>query len=185
MRQHDPVDLGTAIYRSFAHRSPNTEPTSFGDALGWFVKAAGGNVSAAARLAGVPRRSMRDWLAGTSTPGPERRAHVAATAQLSERRARLAPGREKRIRALDGPGATSLVGTYNYDGDEREVLIGPYLDDTTIPDMLDAYLSGASPEDLRERFAGHITNDPTGFYPRTLARPPSDDHGWTVRRFSF
>ena len=185
MRQHDPLDLGTQIYRSFAHRSPNTEPTSFADAVGWFVKAASGNVSAAARLAGVPRRTMRDWVAGKPT-SDERRAQIVASAQMSERRARLAPGREKRLRALDGPGATSLVGTYNYgDGDEREVLIGPYLDEGTIPDMLDAYLSGASPEDLRERFADHITNDPTGFYPRTLALPPSDDHGWVVRRFSF
>jgi hypothetical protein len=189
MRQHHPYDLGTAIYKALSGgRSPNTEPTSFGDALGYFVKAAGGNVSAAARLMGVPRRSLRDWLGGVSTPKGDRRRDVARSAQLSARRQRLTPRSEARVRGRDPQGMT-LVGRYNYDfldgvTEARRCQIGPYLDDDTVPELVDAYLSGASPADLRALFASKI-NDPSDFYSRTMALPPTDDHGWTVSSFHF
>jgi hypothetical protein len=186
--QHDPNDLGTCLYRAIAVTgqgkgrgySPNTEPTSFGDALKWFMRAAGGNVSAAARLAGVPRRSMRDYLDGVSSPKDERRRQIAKSAQLSARRERLKPGREARLRRA-GSGDVVVIGRYNYDPDRdmREARIGPYLDDDTVSILIDAYLSGASPADLRETLCDHL-NDPNGFYQRTMSLPPTDEHGWTV-----
>jgi len=190
MRQHHPYDLGTAIYKALSGgRSPNTEPTSFGDALGYFVKAAGGNVSAAARLMGVPRRSLRDWLGGVSTPKGDRRRDVARSAQLSARRQRLTPRREARLRGLTDSQGVVLVGQYNYDtasgiDEDRRVMIGHYLDDDTVPELVDAYLSGASPADLRDLFASKV-NDPSDFYSRTMALPPTDDHGWTVNSIHF
>lgn len=188
-REYHPGDLGTAVYRALAGgKSPNTEPSSFADALGWFVKAAGGNVSAAARLAGVPRRSMRDWLSGKSTPGMERRRALRDSARFSERRSRLTPRRESRLRGRSSDGIV-IKGRYNYDAldglyDNRNVTIGPYMDDGVIERLVDAYLSGSGPTEMRQIFAEHV-NDPSGFYSRTMALPPTDDHGWTVERVTF
>jgi DNA-binding transcriptional regulator YdaS (Cro superfamily) len=183
---HDPGDLGVHLYRWIAATgqgkgrgySPSTEPTSFGDAMRWFMRAAGGNVSAAARLMGVPRRSLRDWVSGISAPKPDRAAQIARSAQLSSRRERLKPGREARLRAMDVVDI-SITGSYNYDATERTVNIGQYLEDGVVGDLVDAYLAGWSPAEMRELFADGI-NDPSGFYTRTMAEPPSSDHGWTV-----
>lgn len=174
------ADLGTRTYAAIAQRSMNTEPSSWTAALGWFVKAAQGNVSAAARLAGVPRRSMRDWLAGISRPKGPREADLIRSAQLSERRARLRPGRETRLR--NGTvGNVTVVGIYNYDGgNPRTCHVGKFMEPDAVDQLVDAYLAGADEEQLREVFADQITQDPTGFYAQTMARGPNDDHGWTV-----
>jgi|SRR5262245_26554395 len=177
-------DLGTRTYAAISQRSINTEPTSWTAALGWFVKAAQGNVSGAARLAGVPRRSMRDWLSGVSKPKAGRAAAVIESARLSERRARLKPGRESRLRN-GAPGSIVVKATYNYDGTEREVAIGNYMDDYAVDELIDAYLSGADEAGLREEFADQITLDPTGFYARTFALGPNDRHGWSVERVTL
>lgn len=174
-------DLGAKTYSAISTRGMSTEPSSWAGALGWFVRAAGGNVSAAARMAGVPRRSMRDWVAGVSRPKGPRAAALIQTAKVSERRARLKPGREARLRN-GTPANITLVGTYNYDGgNPRTVLIGNYMDDDALDELVDAYLSGADAGELREVFADQITNDPSGFYERTMRRGPGDSHGWTVQ----
>lgn len=177
-------DLGDALYSAITRRagsghgaSMRTEPSDFSSALKWFVKAAGGNVSAAARLAGVPRRSLRDWLDGKSTPGAQRRRALVGSARLSSRRERLRPGREKRLR---DPQAVWLTGSYNYDddGDDRNpIRISDFLDDGTMDRVIDAYLAGADAAGLRETFTDGIA-DP--FYGTTMALPPTDEHGWSV-----
>lgn len=178
-------DLGDAIYRALAGRSPDTEPTTFSAALGWFTRAAGGNVSAAARLAGVPRRTFRDWLDGKGL-GPRsaaRREQVRKSAQLSARRDRLKPGREARLRAKD-PSNITLIGRYNYDpgtGNRQTVEIGRYLASNAYDRLIGLYLAGGSAAELREEFASLLVDDATGFYERTLKRAPTDDHGWTVQ----
>lgn len=183
-------DLGTRTYAAISGRSLSTEPSSWTGALGWFVKAAGGNVSAAARLAGVPRRSMRDWLSGVSRPKGPRESALIRSAQLSERRARLRPGREARLRNGTSGGVT-IVGSYNYDDDSsgnaksRTVDIGKFMEPDAVDQLVDAYLSGADEEGLREVFADQITMDPTGFYQRTLALNPQHTHGWTVTRVTL
>lgn len=185
MRRHNPADLGTHIYTAFAGRSPSTEPTSFADAMSYFLGLAGGNVSGAARLAGVPRRTMRDWLAGKGL-GPRsqaRRDGVKKSAQLSARRDRLGARKEARIRDKD-PGECTLKATYNYDGgDPRNVLIGHYLTHDAYDQLGDAYLDGADPDDLRELFADMITDAP--FYAETMRNPQTDPHGWTVVRLTL
>lgn len=189
MRTYDPSDLGYNIYRAMTGRkSPNTEPTSFADALGWFVKAAGGNVSAAARLAGVPRRTFRDWTEGKGL-GPRsaaRRAEVRRSATISERAARFGTRREARIRASESLAGATVTGAYNYDvnngakGERKPIQIGEYLSDDAGEQLADAFMNGASPAELREVFASCLTEDATGFYERTMALPPTDNHGWTV-----
>lgn len=174
------ADLGTRTYAAISQRSMNTEPSSWTAALGWFVKAAGGNVSAAARLAGVPRRSMRDWVSGVSRPKGPRAADLIRSAQLSERRARLRPGREARLRN-GNPDSIQVVAVYNYDGGTpRTCDVGKYMEPDALDQLVDAYLSGADEEQMREVFADQITQDPTGFYAQTMARGPDDSHGWTV-----
>lgn len=186
MREYDSGDLGYQLYRALTHRkSPNTEPTSFADALVWFTKAAGGNISAAARLAGVPRRTFRDWTEGKGL-GPRsavRRREVTRSATISERMARIGTRREARLRASESLAGAKITGFYNYDGkstDRKPITIGEYLGDDAGEQLVNAFMSGASPAELREVFAENLTNDPTGFYERTMALPPTDDHGWTV-----
>lgn len=187
MRNDNPRDLGYQIYRSLSHRrSPNTEPSSFADAVAWFVRAASGNISAAARLAGVSRRSMRDYVAGGGAT-PERRRSLIRSALGSERRARLSSRRESRLRDPGSLVNATLVGHYNYDveqrgasGDRRPVQIGRYLADDAGEQLADAFLDGVGVEGMRELFASLCTEDATGFFERTMALPPSDPHGWTV-----
>ncbi len=185
MPSANPNDLGARVYAAISQKSINTEPATFAAALGWFVRAAAGNVSAAARLMGVPRRSLRDWLSGTSRPGAARRAAVTTSARLSARRDRLRAGRESRLRGRDASGVR-LVGYYNYDGPPlRTVRIGDYLAPDAIDSLIDAYLSGAGVDELRQEFAGAIVNDPTSFYANTMFNPADDEHGWTVTNLTL
>lgn len=181
-------DLGEAIYRALCSRkgpqSPNTEPRSFSDAVRWFVKNAGGSISAAARLAGVPRRTFRDWVSGSAPRDPGRAAGIVRAALAGERRRRMPPGREQRLRQLD-VGNVQVKGAYNYDSGEykdkaRVVDIGQYMADDAIGQCVDAFLSGAGIDELREVFADSIVDDPIGFYPDTMRLPMEDDHGWSV-----
>lgn len=195
MRQHNPNDLGSAIYRALGGRSPNTEPTSFADALKYFMRQAGGNKAAAARLMGVPRESLRDWVRGISTPKINRRREIAKSAQLSARAQRMGPAKLARLTGRSSEGIT-VKGAYNYDilqsirdggdGSEcgRTVDVGQFMPDGAVDQIVSAYLNGASPDDLREEFAGLI-NDPLGFYSQTMALPQEHDHGWTVDRVTF
>lgn len=185
MPLHDPNDLGAQVYKAISGRSINTEPDDFPGALRWFMRK-GGNPSAAARLAGVPRRTMRDWLDGKGL-GPRssaRRAALVESARLSERRARLRPGREARIRAAGDGGDVvdiQVTGAYNYDGvmeDRAPIMVSEYMPTDAGDQLVDAYLNGAGPDELRTLFADLIEDAP--FYANTMGLPPDDDHGWTV-----
>lgn len=177
--------MGEALYRAICKRSPHTEPQTFGQAVGWFVARAGGNVSAAARAAGVSRRTFRDWLDGKGH-GTARAGDVLAAARAGERRERLKPGREKRLRRAPAAGMT-FAGRYNYDGKPGKeaptrspVQIGRYVQPDTIGHLIDLFLSGASLDALRDGLAGSATEDPTGFYMGTLGHTHNEDHGWSV-----
>lgn len=185
MARIDPHDLGAQVYKAISGRSINTEPDSFTDALGYFSRLAGGNISAAARLAGVPRRTFRDWLDGKGT-GPRsaaRREQVALSAKLSARRDRLGPKREARMRAAAGSGGfdIQITGGYSYDGNtdaRAPIMISDYMDPYAGDALIDAYLAGAGPDELRREFANLIVDAP--FYAETMALPPASTHGWWV-----
>jgi hypothetical protein len=74
-----------------------------------------------------------------------------------------------------------VTGSYNYDdgpGDRAPIMISEYMETDAGAQLVDAYLAGAGPDDLRERFADLIVDAP--FYANTMRLPPSNDHGWTV-----
>lgn len=189
MAKHDPRDLGAQVYKAISGRSINTEPQTFSDALRYFTRLAGGNISAAARLAGVPRRTFRDWTEGKGL-GPrsaDRRGEVARSAKLSSRRERLGARKEAKLRAA-GEDAVDieLTGYYNYDGDpdpRAPIIISEYMDPDAGNRLVDAYLAGAGPDELRELFADLITDAP--FYAQTMGLPVTDEHGWTVTNLKF
>jgi hypothetical protein len=128
-------------------RSPRTEPTTLPAALAVVVASVQGNVSAAARALGVPRRTLRDWLAGTKTPKPANRSLIMATAKRMSRRTRLNPKREARLR---GARSIRIQGIDRYDDKERDVtftLDGPMttrLDPAVFGELVDAFLRGVS-----------------------------------------
>jgi hypothetical protein len=177
-------DIGEALYRAISNgRSPHTEPNTLDRALRWYVKQAG-SVAGAARLAGMPRRSFRDWLDGKSRPRGGRSSALIAGAIRGERRARLTRGREKKLRQLD-PQDWRLEGAvYTYDGVERnEVLIGHWMGGDPINALVDAFLGGSSIHELRGVFVDHIQGAP--FYEETMQHPAGHEHGWTVEIFDL
>jgi hypothetical protein len=181
--RYDPHDLGAQVYKAIAGRSVNTEPHTATDAVAWFMRQAGGNISAAARLAGVPRESMRDWAKGISKPKAARGEALAKSAQLSERRARLGPRKEARLRAAgDSPVIDiQVTGSYNYDDapeNRAPIVISEYMDTDAGDQLVDAYLAGAGPGELRELFADLIVDAP--FYAETMGLPPADTNGWWI-----
>lgn len=175
------MDFGDALYRAVSGRSPETEPRSMTAALAVFVRHAG-SVAGAARLAGVPRRTMRDWLSGKHSPRGDRRNVVIQAAVKVERRGRLRPGRERRLRA-GGEGNVHIAGRYRYDEHGRgSVDLGRYLQAGAIDAVIDAYLDGADGDQLGDVLADHIA-DPAQFYARTLRS--DDPQGWEIHRVNL
>ncbi len=173
-------DLGEALYGAIAGgRSSTSEPGTFADAVAWFVAAAG-SVAGAARLAGVPRRTFRDWVSGKGTK-PGRASGLIAAAKQGERRRRLTRDREQRLRNTR-PRDVHVSGSYNYDTppiERSNIAIGQFLRSGAIDDVIDAYLAGGDEDELRETFADAI-DDPRDFYGPTMHNPSSDEHGWTI-----
>lgn len=180
--------LGEALYDRITNgRSPRTEPATLGAALAVIVGNAG-SVAGAARMMGVPRRTFRDWIskgyAGKPTgAGGTRNGEVIRAALRIERRARLPRGRERRLRNTP-PSSVTIDGTYEYRGrggarEEKRyaVAVGDYMRPGTLGDVLDAFLDGASLDELGDTFAAGI-DDPHGFYSDTL--DSGHEHGWDV-----
>lgn len=74
----------------------------------------------------------------------------------------------------------TVVGTYSYDdahSEDREVRIGEYMNDVGA-DLVDAFLDGASPNDLWD-IAHDAIND-HGWYADTFERESPDPHQWDV-----
>lgn len=148
--------LGEQLYRHITGgRSPRTEPSTLPQALTVLVGRAG-SVSAAARILDVPRRSLRDWIAGTSKPSGERPAFIVRTAVEVERRHRLSAGREKNLRGPDRQRALKISGKQ---GDrDRTIEIGRYLAPGTLRRVVDAYLRGESLNGLVKVLNAGITD---------------------------
>lgn len=177
------MDLGEVIYRNLAGGMPSgAEPRTLRQALDWLVDRAG-SVSAAARSAGVPRRTMRDWISGKHQPRGPRRDAIVRTALEGERARRLSDDRARRLRQA-GPSGIHFHGRYAYQPVPRHVRIGRYMLPDTMDRIVTAYQKGASPDQLRMIFAAGI-DDPSGFYPRTLGLPPSHQHGWGIDKVEF
>lgn len=161
--------------------SPHSEIASFGAAIEYLLGAAGGVASRAAGLAGVPPSTFRGWLHGRQ-PKAERAGQMFTAALRAQRRARLPKGRERRLRNSDMSGVT-VMGTFRYAGggsmrgaEDREVDLGSYMDNVA-DDLVDAFLDGASTDELAAIFHEGINDG--GFYEQTFD-PGNPDGGWDI-----
>lgn len=150
----------SATYRAIAHPAgPASElPRTFLSALNRVV-AGTGSVAGAARELGVPRRTLRRWLAGENTPSVARQAEVRRRAGLLARRSRLTIAREQRLRRAN---RVQIVATYRYDGTTRNL--------TFVMDGGDNYLSmarGTADKAVTAFLAGVKGTDDPGDYSGT------------------
>lgn len=146
-------------------RSPRTEVDDWQSGLAFFIRLHGSE-TAAARALDVPRRTLRNWLGKfgrTIVPPADRKARVIGVMVNAQRRARLKPGREKRLRAAK---TITVEGTDRYDGAPRTTVFtvgkGGSLGITAdvMTRLVDAYLNGANagPENLKGNgLAGYFT----------------------------
>lgn len=139
---------GEAAYRVVSGgRSLRTErASSLQGILSEIQKAAGGTTAAAARAVGVHPRTWQKWRAGSQKPRPERMLPL----RRAQRRARLSPKREAKLRA--GQGTFSITGTARVSNDERPgrgmSLPGHDVDPAALAALVDDFLSGAGEEEL-------------------------------------
>ncbi len=167
------MDLGEAIYREITGRSPHTEVATVGGAIEYLLGRAGGVAAAAARLAGVPASTFRGWLRGRQPKAP---GELVGAAQEQQRRDRLSRGRERRLRAPGSLSGTRVEGGIKYRGkndrsEDRTIDLGGYLDPIE-DELVDAYLAGASTDQLAEIFHEGIVGAP--FY-STIFDPDQDN----------
>lgn len=154
------MNLGEALYRKFAGgRSPRTEPTTFPAALASLIRSAG-SAAGAARVLGVSATTVRRWRdAGRAPAGKS--GGVVQLAVAVERRKRLAPGREKRLRKYI-PLSMKLEGEVEISQykEHREIDIGQYLEPNAITDAMDAYLNGEPLDAIAQAFADNVMGAP-------------------------
>jgi hypothetical protein len=174
------VDPGEAIYRHITGgKQSRTEIRTFGDAVKFLVRRYG-SASNAARAAGVPPSSFRHWASGKRKPTSERAGDILDMALLAQRRGRLSKKRERELRApLDG---FKMVGRLTYDSapePDRELGLDPYLADDLGDQLVDAYLDGATPDELAAILSDALSDAP--FYQDTLDPYSDDGHlAWDV-----
>lgn len=176
------MDIGQALFRHIAGSSPRRAVNDFSTAIS-FVAGQHKSKAAAARALGVAPSTFRRWLGGAK-PKPERAAGIISAAKGMQRRARLSPGREKRLRR--GGGNITVLAKYDYDQTEqfREIAMYRYLDADVGDHLVDAYLEGAGPDTLAEIFHESISDAP--FYENTFDPNRGEDvDGWDVREVSW
>lgn len=155
-------------YRALTGKSPKTEPNPAPTTLDFHgsLDLLYGRVKSQNQLAGmlgVPRRTLRRWLAGQtpSRTGPDRQRreaieesarrlikvddHAAITAV---RRGRLSPSRENKVR---GAGVVAITAWMRYgdEGSAREITfhVGTDLAPGALDAMISDYLDGATTSD--------------------------------------
>lgn len=173
------MDPGEALYQHITDgRSSATEIRTFGQAVKYLVRRYG-SASNAARAAGVPPSSFRHWATGKRTPPSERAGDITDLAQAMQRRGRLSKGREHRLREPDTD--FKMVGRLTYDSQpepDREISLGNYLEDGVGDRLVDAYLDGASPDELAEILHEAIYDAP--FYEETFDPYGSGHLAWDI-----
>lgn len=161
-------------YRALTGRSPRTEPTPAPTNLDFhgslnLLYARVKSQNRLAEILGVPRRTLRRWLAG-ETPGRTsadraRRELVEGSARgiiarddnaarQAERRKRLTPQRERKVR---NAGRIVVTAWMRYGGGEPDPRIITFhvgssagVDAGAVDDAVDAYLNGATADDGAE-----------------------------------
>jgi hypothetical protein len=142
------VSLFDKVYRWITHgRSPATEYRDVSAAVR-AQEARYGSGRKAAKALGIPESTWRGWRSGRPPkPGNPHAERLRVETVKAERRARLKPGRERRLRA-GGPIA-SQIGNVNgvlvvssERGRTRDVDLADYITPESEQKIVDAYLSG-------------------------------------------
>lgn len=150
------MKFGEALYRLITNgRSPRTEPTTFPAALAVLIRSAG-SAAGAARALGVSATTVRRWRDSGRAPAG-RASLVVQVATAVERRARLKPGREKRLRKPQpGMKVAGKVKISDYE-EERDIELGQYAEENAMGAAIDAYLAGESLDAIGDAFADGIS----------------------------
>jgi len=130
-------ELSDAIYRGLTKgRSPQSE----GFSVRWRVaelERAYGGPRAAATIVGVSYRTWQRWRSGAGLPSPVNAVRLGDLI----RRARLRPGRERRLRQADPPMILFRGEVWYSSTREREIDLGPHVHEGAVGELIDAYLS--------------------------------------------
>jgi hypothetical protein len=131
------VNIKEAVSRALTRRAASTGEGVTSRTVAELERHAGGH-AAAAREAGVSPETWRRWRNGTQTPSRRRREGLEAAV----RRARLRPGRERRLR--ESRPAITLTATVRVSSDTRErtIDLGAYAEPGYMGELIDAYLDG-------------------------------------------
>lgn len=71
-----------------------------------------------------------------------------------------------------------VAGTLPYDGSERDLDLDQWLVDGWQDELIDAFLDGASPEELMEILHDHMSGDMPPFYAQFF--DPTSDESWQL-----
>lgn len=168
-------EYAEAAYKFITNgKSPRTELGVGGTlkaALAQVLRGAKGDPREAASRVGVTSRTWQRWAAGKQKPGPRAITSIRAL----QRRARLGPLREKRLRSRSGSRVVGydVVATVSSDQRDRFLCIGLNLEQTHpdwFADIIEAYL--AVDDDLMservlgafEMYGGHFGMELDEFY---------------------
>jgi hypothetical protein len=171
------VDLGEALFQQMAGVPSGGEPTGFHGSLR-FLRDDYPSGRAMARDLGVAESTLRGWLGGRTPRSGV--SGITEEASYRWRREALTEGREAAMRADWSADSLVVVGTYAYGGkdprpgdEHREVQLGEYLHGGGGERLVDAFLDGASPDDLESILIDAIGDN--GFYSDTFG-----DGDWDV-----
>lgn len=144
--------LASAFGSALTKRSEKFNNRAAQQRAQWLVEKNKGNVSAAAREAGIARRTMRDLVAGkTKSVKPENERKLVA----AERQRLVPPGRIKRVHKATAPalgktrperptGGFTMTATVKISSDvrTRPLNVGGHLPPGRLDPLVNAYLSG-------------------------------------------
>lgn len=147
--------IGEQLLHDFSGgHSPADDVSNIGDALRVLIVEAGGSTSQLARDLGRPRRTVRNWLSGTTPKGGG--DWLIDRAVRAQRRSWLPAADEDELR--HGFDIVTIGGTLSVSDDEARVLELEFLPGYG-DQLVDAYLDGANADEMEELFLGGVADD--------------------------
>lgn len=173
--------IGEAVMAAIAGGPVRDVATVSGGVQAWISEY--GSLRAAARQMGVAPSTLRGWRDGR-TPRGGIGSWLIESGRAIKRAAQLDPAREARMRQDWSLDRLKVTATYHYASggtmrhgrsDERVLDLGPYMADVG-EQLVDAYLDGASADELGDIFVGGIGDN--GWYAQTFRE--EGDGAWDI-----